>query len=179
MDAGGRSTPTRSWSTRTSGFAPRPAHRPVTRFEHARCATAAIYDLSSCGPRPVVCRAGHIHWREWRPGDAARWTGYDPYRRVAGSDDPDAVFDAFAGWAAEQGLTLYPHQEEALIEIVSGANVILTTPTGSGKSLVATGAHFAALADGPAHLLHRADQGAGVGEVLRALRDLRRRATSA
>jgi superfamily II RNA helicase len=61
---------------------------------------------------------------------------------------PDAVFDAFAGWAKEQGLALYPHQEEALIEVVSGANVILSTPTGSGKSLVATGAHFAALADG-------------------------------
>jgi len=62
--------------------------------------------------------------------------------------DPDAVFDVFAGWAKEQGLALYPHQEDALIEIVSGANVILSTPTGSGKSLVAAGAHFAALARG-------------------------------
>ena len=62
--------------------------------------------------------------------------------------DPDSLYDAFAGWAAKQGLTLYPHQEEALIEIVSGANVILSTPTGSGKSLVAAGAHFAALAQG-------------------------------
>ncbi len=62
--------------------------------------------------------------------------------------DPDAVFDAFAGWVERQGLTLYPHQEEALIEIVSGANVILSSPTGSGKSLVAAGAHFAALAQG-------------------------------
>ena len=65
-----------------------------------------------------------------------------------GRTDPDAVFDAFAGWAKERGFDLYPHQEEALIEIVSGANVILSTPTGSGKSLVAAGAHFAALADG-------------------------------
>ena len=61
---------------------------------------------------------------------------------------PDSVFDAFAGWAKEQGFALYPHQEEALIEVVSGANVILSTPTGSGKSLVAMGAHFAALAEG-------------------------------
>jgi superfamily II RNA helicase len=60
--------------------------------------------------------------------------------------DPDAIFDAFAGWSKERGLALYPHQEDALIEIVSGANVILSTPTGSGKSLVAAGAHFAALA---------------------------------
>jgi superfamily II RNA helicase len=62
--------------------------------------------------------------------------------------DPDAVFDAFAGWSKRRGLALYPHQEDALIEIVSGANVILSTPTGSGKSLVAAGAHFAALAEG-------------------------------
>jgi superfamily II RNA helicase len=60
--------------------------------------------------------------------------------------DPDEVFEAFADWAKEQGLALYPHQEEALIELVSGANVILSTPTGSGKSLVAAGAHFMALA---------------------------------
>jgi superfamily II RNA helicase len=64
------------------------------------------------------------------------------------SADPDSLYEAFAGWAAKQGLALYPHQEEALIEIVSGANVILSTPTGSGKSLVAAGAHFAALAQG-------------------------------
>src|SRR6266704_5248200 len=64
------------------------------------------------------------------------------------SADPDPLYEAFAGWAAKQGLALYPHQEEALIETVSGANVILSTPTGSGKSLVAAGAHFAALAQG-------------------------------
>ena len=66
--------------------------------------------------------------------------------RLPDSADPDDLFEAFASWAADQGFALYPHQEEALIEIVSGANVILSTPTGSGKSLVATGAHFTALA---------------------------------
>ena len=60
--------------------------------------------------------------------------------------EPDSLYEAFALWAEERGLTLYPHQEEALIEVVSGANVILNTPTGSGKSMVATGALFAALA---------------------------------
>jgi superfamily II RNA helicase len=67
---------------------------------------------------------------------------------AAAVPDPDATFSAFAGWAKDQGLDLYPHQEEALIEVMTGANVILSTPTGSGKSLVATGAHFAALAAG-------------------------------
>nr|WP_202470585.1 DEAD/DEAH box helicase [Streptomyces sp. SID8377] len=60
--------------------------------------------------------------------------------------DPDALFEAFSSWAEGSGISLYPAQEEALIEVVSGANVILSTPTGSGKSLVAAGAHFAALA---------------------------------
>ena len=62
--------------------------------------------------------------------------------------DPDAIFSAFADWAKERGFALYPHQEESLIEVVMGSNVILSTPTGSGKSLVATGAHFTALANG-------------------------------
>ena len=62
--------------------------------------------------------------------------------------DPDAIYGAFASWATEQGLALYPHQEEALIEVAMGSNVILSTPTGSGKSLVAAGAHFFALANG-------------------------------
>ncbi|MEJ7584179.1 MAG: DUF3516 domain-containing protein [Acidimicrobiales bacterium] len=67
---------------------------------------------------------------------------------VPPNPDPDTLFDAFSTWVAEQHLTLYPAQEEALIEVVTGANVIVATPTGSGKSLVATGAHFAALAEG-------------------------------
>ncbi|MDK1474656.1 DUF3516 domain-containing protein [Streptomyces sp. 549] len=66
--------------------------------------------------------------------------------QLPAAPDPDALFDAFSSWAEERGITLYPAQEEALIEVVSGANVILSTPTGSGKSLVAAGAHFAALA---------------------------------
>jgi superfamily II RNA helicase len=60
--------------------------------------------------------------------------------------DPDALYEAFVSYAEERGLTLYPAQDEALIELVSGNNVILNTPTGSGKSLVAAGGHFAAMA---------------------------------
>lgn len=51
--------------------------------------------------------------------------------------DSDSVFDAFTSWTDERGLTLYPAQEESVMELVSGANVILATPTGSGKSMVA------------------------------------------
>jgi superfamily II RNA helicase len=59
------------------------------------------------------------------------------------------LVEVFAEWAfEEQGISLYPAQEEALLELVTGANVILSTPTGSGKSLVAIGAHAAALARG-------------------------------
>ena len=65
---------------------------------------------------------------------------------IPAEPDPDELFDAFADWVSGQGLELYPHQAEALIEVVSGSNVILSTPTGSGKSLVATGAHFVAMA---------------------------------
>ncbi len=62
--------------------------------------------------------------------------------------DPDAVYEHFVDWAERRGLRLYPAQDEAVIEIVSGANLILSTPTGTGKSLVAIAAHFAALAQG-------------------------------
>ncbi|HEX5918090.1 MAG TPA: DEAD/DEAH box helicase, partial [Nocardioides sp.] len=66
--------------------------------------------------------------------------------RVPTGADPDAVYDAFTGWVADQGLDLYPHQDEAVIELLGGNHVVLATPTGSGKSLVAIGAHLAALA---------------------------------
>ncbi|MGF3057353.1 DEAD/DEAH box helicase [Microbacterium sp. YY-01] len=67
---------------------------------------------------------------------------------AASSPDPDAVYAAFVDWVESTGLSLYPAQDESLIEIVSGSNLILSTPTGTGKSLVAVGAHFAALARG-------------------------------
>ncbi|WGL50524.1 DUF3516 domain-containing protein [Nocardioides sp. BP30] len=59
---------------------------------------------------------------------------------------PDDVYEAISAYAAGRGLELYPHQDEAIIELLGGANVVLATPTGSGKSLVAIGAHAAALA---------------------------------
>jgi superfamily II RNA helicase len=67
---------------------------------------------------------------------------------VSTGSDPDAVYLGFVEWATSRGLTLYPAQDEAVIEIVSGANVVLSTPTGTGKSLVAVAAHAASLSRG-------------------------------
>lgn len=68
--------------------------------------------------------------------------------KITETDDPDLVYEGFVDWASAEGFTLYPAQEEAIIELVSGSNVILSTPTGTGKSLVAVAAHFAALCGG-------------------------------
>jgi superfamily II RNA helicase len=62
--------------------------------------------------------------------------------------DADAILARFMSWIASTGLALYPAQEEALLEIMAGKHVVLNTPTGSGKSLVATALHFKALAEG-------------------------------
>ena len=61
---------------------------------------------------------------------------------------PDEVLETFTDWTAAQGITLYPAQEEAVLAVLAGANVILATPTGSGKSLVAVAAHAKALGAG-------------------------------
>ena len=68
-------------------------------------------------------------------------------RHVEASTE-DAVHAAITQWVESRGLTLYPAQDEAILELVAGSNVILATPTGSGKSLVATAAMAAALARG-------------------------------
>jgi len=62
--------------------------------------------------------------------------------------DGDEILSQFVGYVAETGLDLYPAQEEALLELVGGKHIILNTPTGSGKSLVATAMHFKAMAEG-------------------------------
>ena len=65
-----------------------------------------------------------------------------------GDDSADTLLGRFLDYVAGKGLVLYPAQEEAILELLEGKNVILNTPTGSGKSLVASAMLFAALARG-------------------------------
>jgi superfamily II RNA helicase len=60
----------------------------------------------------------------------------------------ESLLDGFLAYCAQRGLSLYPAQEEAILELFDGKSVILNTPTGSGKSLVALAAHWKAVADG-------------------------------
>jgi len=65
-----------------------------------------------------------------------------------GTQDPDQILEIFLSWCRDAGFDLYPAQEEALLEIMDERHLILNTPTGSGKSLVALGLHFKELCRG-------------------------------
>ncbi len=65
-----------------------------------------------------------------------------------GELDADSLYEGFSTWAEGTGRALYPHQEEALLEITTGSHVIVSTPTGSGKTMIALAAHTVALARG-------------------------------
>ncbi|QKD80673.1 DUF3516 domain-containing protein [Actinomyces marmotae] len=62
--------------------------------------------------------------------------------------EPEETYLAFTEWAESTGRPLYPHQDQALSEILQGRHVIAATPTGSGKSMIALAAHTASLARG-------------------------------
>jgi superfamily II RNA helicase len=60
----------------------------------------------------------------------------------------DALLGRFLEYVESRSLELYPAQENAVLELFEEKNVILNTPTGSGKSLVAAAVQFKALAQG-------------------------------
>jgi superfamily II RNA helicase len=72
------------------------------------------------------------------------------YDFLPGRERPtsDVLFDAFLNYVEAKKLQLYPAQEAAVLELFDEKNVILNTPTGSGKSLVASALHFKSLAEG-------------------------------
>lgn len=67
--------------------------------------------------------------------DPKQWPDYEPEAPLT----PDEALDRYLDWCAGRGMELWPHQEEALLDLAAGDHVILGTPTGSGKSMVALG----------------------------------------
>jgi hypothetical protein len=66
-----------------------------------------------------------------------------------GEPDREAILSEFLSFVSDDlGLELYPAQEEAILELLDWKHVVLATPTGSGKSLVAMALCFQALAEG-------------------------------
>jgi superfamily II RNA helicase len=74
------------------------------------------------------------------------WPLFDLLRLHRETNTPP--LDLLLDFVSNRGLDLYPAQEEAILDLYSGKNVILNTPTGSGKSLVATALHFQSMAQG-------------------------------
>ena len=75
----------------------------------------------------------------WEPEDGSE---PEPWLKA------DQAFERFLEWTAGRGIELWEHQEEALMDLAAGNHVILGTPTGSGKSLVALGMLFMGMAQG-------------------------------
>ncbi len=75
----------------------------------------------------------------WEPEDGSE---PEPWLKA------DQAFERFLEWTGSRGIELWEHQEEALMDLAAGNHVILGTPTGSGKSLVALGMLFMGMAQG-------------------------------
>ncbi len=97
-----------------------------------------------------------VYDRYWSWGSDEGPDGFDTsdpdFEGCAVSAEPlptaDEALELFFDWVADRGIEPWPHQEEALMSLMVGDHVILGTPTGSGKSLVALGLHFMALCTG-------------------------------
>ncbi|HNX05728.1 MAG TPA: DEAD/DEAH box helicase, partial [Opitutales bacterium] len=81
-------------------------------------------------------------------GSSSREKPVRPLAPISGEVTDDAILEGFLAYVQGKGLELYPAQEEAILELLAGHNVILKTPTGSGKSLVAAAMHYKSLCEG-------------------------------
>ena len=109
-----------------------PTHTQTAADEDAAGAAQPAADAADEGPNG--------------PGSLGRlapdWSEVDPHEPLEDS------LERFLGWCESRGIELWDHQEEALLDIAAGDNVILGTPTGSGKSMVALGMCFMAMCAG-------------------------------
>ena len=105
----------------------------------------------SCA-EPVDCRmliaVTYTHWIREHIKDVSEASG-------------ERLLEGFMDLVQKAGMELYPAQEEAILELFDGHHVILNTPTGSGKSMVALALHFQSLAPWPTIRLHLSHQGFG------------------
>ena len=89
--------------------------------------------------------------------------------RPTGTSSSDVILDAFMEAMESKGISLYEAQEEAIMELMEDQHVILNTPTGSGKSMVALALHFKALCEGKKGILYLADQSFSFREIFQSL----------
>ncbi|NNC81235.1 MAG: DUF3516 domain-containing protein [Acidimicrobiales bacterium] len=112
---------------------------PATLEAVARRTPTVSPNTCSTGPRPRSSAPASL--------DSGRPITLVDRLHATRGEDVD-LLDVFLEYAADIGLSLYPAQEEAILELFGGNHVILATPTGSGKSLVGVAAHFDAMARG-------------------------------
>jgi len=111
-------------------------------------AKAALWEAAGCNVLVCAYDAATLRSRALSTLLPVNPAATPPERPLAPLPKPvtnDAILARFLDAIAARGLELYPEQEEAILELLAGSNVILNTPTGSGKSLVALAFQFQAL----------------------------------
>ncbi len=121
---------------------PFPAHAQdqCAPCDTAPSSTSAI-DCGDCDDPFSFGSLGRLAPSWWEPEDEADGALEDWL-------SPDEALERFLTWAQARDIELWPHQEDALMNIAVGDHVVLGTPTGSGKTLVALGMCFIAMATG-------------------------------
>jgi hypothetical protein len=128
-----------------AGFTPTWVQDPGAGVQ-ARAAGSAIQGTQGAEPSPE--REGIQLGASISRADSSVLSDRLPDPRSGQPFDPDDFVGIFDDWVRERGIRLYPAQEEAVLELVLAKHLVLSTPTGTGKSLVALAAHAIALAQG-------------------------------